>query len=83
VLIRYGGEEFCLFLKKDRASQMSTLPVIDRLYNELKNTTFSVGHDKFIHITLSVGINMHPYESRNFHEAFKLADEALYLAKKW
>lgn len=82
VLIRYGGEEFCLFLKKDRASQMSTLSVIDRLYNELKNTAFSVGHDKFIHITLSVGINMHPYESRNFHEAFKLADEALYLAKK-
>lgn len=82
VLIRYGGEEFCLFLKKDRASQVSTLAVIDRLYNELKNTPFSVGHDKFINITLSVGINMHPYESRNFNEAFKLADEALYLAKK-
>jgi diguanylate cyclase (GGDEF)-like protein len=82
VLIRYGGEEFCLFLKKDRSSQMSTLAVIDRLYSELKNTQFSVGHDKFINITLSVGINMHPYESRNFNEAFKLADEALYLAKK-
>lgn len=81
ILIRYGGEEFCLFLKKDRVSPMSSLSVIDRLDKDLKSTKFSVGGDSFINITLSIGINMNPHESRNFHLAFKLADEALYRAK--
>ncbi len=32
-------------------------------------------------ITVSIGVNLQPAKSKNFEEAFKLADKALYLAK--
>lgn len=82
IIIRYGGEEFLIFIKiKDKNTKIG-LKVINRVFKNIQGNIFFVKKEEFIKVTVSIGVNINPFESRNFEEAFKLADTALYEAKK-
>ncbi len=81
IFIRYGGEEFCLLIKKDDTSNEFVLDIIKRIHNTFKNKQFKISEKEEIPITISIGVNLYPYNQRDFVSAFKLADIALYSAK--
>lgn len=81
IIIRYGGEEFVILAKTRRDDHLSALNVIERIFKNIQKNKFFISEKNYIHLTVSIGINLEPQESRNFSEAFKLADLALYYAK--
>ncbi len=83
IVIRFGGEEFILLIKKDENKKYNTsLNVINRIFSTIQNNDFSISSDESIKVTVSIGINVTPHENKNFDKAFKSADDALYIAKK-
>ena len=81
IVIRYGGEEFVILAKINRNDNISALNVIERIFRNIQNTEFYINNQEFINVTVSIGVNLVPYKSRSFSDAFKLADLALYNAK--
>ena len=81
IVIRYGGEEFVILAKINRNDNLSALNVIERIFKNIQNTEFYINNQEFINVTVSIGVNLVPYKSRSFTDAFKLADLALYNAK--
>jgi len=80
-IIRYGGEEFLLLIKAKKDNHLMALDVLHRVFNSVQKTKFYIGKDESINVTISIGVNMFPGDSRTFQDAFKLADIALYHAK--
>lgn len=81
IVIRYGGEEFIILAKINRNDNLSAINVIERIFKNIQEAEFYINHSEFIKITVSIGVNLVPYKSRSFSDAFKLADLALYNAK--
>lgn len=81
IVIRYGGEEFIILAKINRNDNLSAINVIERIFKNIQEAEFYINHSEFIKITVSIGVNIVPYKSRSFSDAFKLADLALYNAK--
>jgi diguanylate cyclase (GGDEF)-like protein len=81
IVIRYGGEEFVIMAKVRRDDSLGALNVIERILRNVRQYKFFYTKKDYIHMTVSIGINLKPNESRNFSDAFKLADIALYNAK--
>ena len=81
IAIRYGGEEFLLLIRTKREDYKKALNCLDRIFKNIQNSTFKISNDESIKLTISIGINLNPQDSRTFSEAFKLADIALYNAK--
>lgn len=81
IVIRYGGEEFLILAKTRRNDHLSALNVIERIFHTIQENTFHISADESINVTVSIGVNLVPYKSRTFSEAFKQADIALYNAK--
>ena len=81
ILIRYGGEEFLLFIKKDKNSEKLAYNVAQRIRKKIENTLF-IYDEKEIKITISIGITCHPEHFKSIAEAIKYADEMLYIAKR-
>jgi len=79
IFIRYGGEEFLLFVFKKFSSTQIDVP--NRIRKAIKNKIMSIGEHE-ISITVSFGVNTDPSYSRDIDEAIKIADEQLYKAKK-
>ncbi|HID00745.1 MAG TPA: GGDEF domain-containing protein, partial [Piscirickettsiaceae bacterium] len=77
IIIRYGGEEFLLLLRKDRNfSNKEALIVLERLMKTLRSIDFNN-----LKITASFGVNLDTDKARNLSDAIKKADLALYKAK--
>lgn len=81
IVIRYGGEEFIILAKINRNDNVSAINVIERIFKNIQETEFYINNLEFIKVTVSIGVNLAPYKSRSFSDAFKLADLALYNAK--
>lgn len=81
IVIRYGGEEFVILSKVKRDDQKSPLNIFERIYQSIQKHPFYISNLEAINITVSMGINLTPGQSRTFSDAFKLADIALYNAK--
>jgi len=77
---RYGGEEFVLLLPG--VSLDPTNMVAERIRRLVENTLFDMGQTQ-IHITISLGISNFPiHRVKSKEELVKMADLALYEAKK-
>jgi len=78
-LIRYGGEEFVLLLK--RLNKKHAVKKIEQIFEAIRKTSIDIGNQK-INITISGGVHLEPNKEKNLLEAIKKADQELYLAKK-
>jgi len=81
IIIRYGGEEFILLLRKPQGRKDVVKNILERVLKNVAEHKFWISPSKNIHITVSIGVNLEPEKSINFDVAFKLADSALYQAK--
>lgn len=81
MVIRYGGEEFIIFIKRKSIDSDIPFKVIDRIFANIREHKIYINDEKHIGITVSIGVNKAPEKFRNFLEAFKIADSALYEAK--
>ena len=79
IFVRYGGEEFCLLIKKEK--RFDPLELVEKIHNAIKNREFIISNSERIPLSVSIGVNLNPKRQRNFISAFKLADMALYNAK--
>lgn len=79
ILIRYGGEEFLLFIY-NRKEGNSAVNICDRIREDISSHTFNYDNNE---ITMRVSIGLHeiPSLEKNLHEAIKIADKMLYIAK--
>lgn len=78
---RFGGEEFLVLLpdsSKKEASQMA-----ERIRSKISSYPIPLPDDaKSIPITVSIGVGTFPNDASNIDELLKIADEAMYTAKK-
>jgi diguanylate cyclase (GGDEF)-like protein len=81
VLVRFGGEEFILFIKKSLKKPELAYDVAERIRMKVEKLTFNY-EDTAINITLSIGISCQPEHFKSVTLAIKHADEMLYIAKK-
>ncbi len=80
VLIRFGGEEFLLFLHRDKNKQSKAKEVLERIRKKIEEYDFKFdGED--IKSTISIGLVTDIYTYRDIQEVIKKADERLYIAK--
>ncbi len=83
ILIRYGGEEFILFVKSNPDSPTYKYDMVQfarSIKNAVMKKYISVDGIK-LKLTISIGINLYEYE-KSIEEAIKHADMALYKAKQ-
>ncbi len=83
ILIRYGGEEFILFVKSNPDSPTYKYDMV-QFARSIKNAVMKKYIDVDgikLKITISIGINLYEYE-KSIEEAIKHADMALYKAKQ-
>jgi diguanylate cyclase (GGDEF)-like protein len=80
VVGRYGGEEFCILLL--HTGENEALHVMERIRQAVESCEFPMAGNK-VRVTLSSGLcsSQHP-KVRNKEDLVRLADEALYEAKK-
>jgi diguanylate cyclase (GGDEF)-like protein len=77
---RYGGEEFILILPEAALEQ--SFVIAERIRQLVENTLFEVGKAQ-INLTLSMGISNFPsHRAKSKEELIKMADQALYDAKR-
>lgn len=82
ILIRYGGEEFLLFLQKDKNSNKQQLEEsIKSIQNRVSNEHMYTIDGNKIKISISIGFNSTPYLNRSLDDAILIADKMLYVAK--
>jgi diguanylate cyclase (GGDEF)-like protein len=77
---RYGGEEFILILPE--AGLEASFVIAERIRRLVENTLFELGRAQ-INITISMGISNFPsHRAKSKEELVKMADQALYDAKR-
>ena len=80
ILVRYGGEEFLLFLYNRDSNMQNAYNIAERIRSSIEAASFD-NQSIQISVTVSIGIEPKPQHSKNIHEAVKHADEMLYIAK--
>jgi diguanylate cyclase (GGDEF)-like protein len=78
LILRYGGEEFLVFLNNETLDK--AVIVAEKLRKLVERHTFWY-EDRPIKVTISVGVAP-LFQDKPFEESFKKADEALYRAKE-
>lgn len=76
VLVRYGGDEFLLFMPK------STPEEAERTLNHIRQEVGAVRHRRFGSMTLSVSIGVVSMKEEQVMDAVYRADRLMYLAKE-
>jgi len=80
IIIRFGGEEFLIFLYV-RGNIQSAISICDRIRKNIQEHQF-IFEDQEMLVTTSIGLNTTPFEAKDLNDAIKLADAKLYLAKR-
>lgn len=78
ILARYGGDEFCLLLKKCTIKHASI--IAGRIIEYLSNENFEIDNN-IINFTTSIGIAQYDMHGTDRETLFKKADLALYKSK--
>ncbi len=81
IFVRYGGEEFILFVSRKDPSQKLAYNIAQRIRKKIEQTPFTYENLE-LHITISVGIACSPEHFKTISDAIKYADEMLYIAKR-
>ncbi len=84
-VIRWGGEEFLIvgrFTKQARLHEQA-----ERIRKKIRSKVFKLGNNQQVNLTCSMGISTFPFIKNDFNalsweQTLKLADLALYTAKK-
>jgi|GEM_PF-3411774 len=77
-LVRFGGEEFIVFLHTRDLSRVKEVAL--RIKKSIETSPLVIG-DNILSLTISVGINAEAQKSPNIDAAIEKADEQLYCAK--
>lgn len=80
IIGRVGGEEFCILLLD--CSVTHSFEIGMRIRNAVKEYKFPIGDNKYISITVSIGVATYPDTASNLEELKEKADTALYIAKQ-
>ena len=80
IVARYGGEEFLLLLPNTDIEE--AIKVADKLRKIIKKNQFSISDNKTILVTASFGVTSNIESSNNWDIMVKVADNALYEAKR-
>ncbi len=81
ILIRFGGEEFLIFIKKSPIVSNLAYTIGQRIRKKIETSLFHY-EDKELQITVSIGISCQPEHFKSVSLAIKYADEMLYRAKR-
>lgn len=76
---RNGGEEFSVLLPN--TTNEKSLEIAHLIGRAIEDNVFQVSSGEKLNITISGGISTFPQNAVTLHDLYKLADEALYLAK--
>jgi len=79
ILIRYGGEEFLLFIYNRDNADIS-MEICERIRKNISENLYTFDNSD-INMSVSIGIHKKPYLEKNLTEAIKKADKMLYVAK--
>ena len=79
ILIRYGGEEFLLFIY-NRDEDASVAKVCERIRENISSYVFKYDNNE-IKMQVSIGLHENPSTEKNLTQAIKIADKMLYIAK--
>lgn len=79
IVSRNGGEEFSVLLPN--ATVESSLEAAEIIRQAIEKSPFHVSTGDNLHITVSGGISSYPQNGDKVNELYKLADDALYIAK--
>jgi diguanylate cyclase (GGDEF)-like protein len=77
---RYGGEEFLAILPETNAEDARLLA--ERLCRTVAETPFEATPDRTIQRTVSIGVAAYPEDAADPEALVRLADDALYRAKR-
>ena len=80
VAARYGGEEFALILAKTDGKM--ALETVERIRQNIYNSTFKDTHGKDLKISMSFGIAVYGEHAKQLDLLISKADKALYRAKE-
>lgn len=81
IVIRYGGEEFLILLKKSRNHPEELLNAIERVRKYIEEQKIKISETDYLKTTISAGVNLSTDKMKDIDEAIKKADIALYRAK--
>jgi len=79
IVCRYGGEEFVIFFPQHSTTKVKMM--MELIRKKVKKTYVRIGK-KRIKVTVSAGISHRRDKNQTLHEVFRIADRALYRAKK-
>lgn len=80
ITARVGGEEFCILLIN--CSEERAIEIGKRICDEVKRYKFNIGDNRYISITVSVGVATYPDTIGNSEMLLKQADDSLYKSKQ-
>lgn len=81
-IIRYGGEEFLILIKKSRnQTNKEVINAVERLRQTIENHRIYISKSDYLIVTISAGINLSTDKMKDIDDAIKKADIALYKAK--
>ncbi len=80
IFIRFGGEEFLIFINKEKASLFIAEEIGERIRRTIEEYKFKY-NKKLIKTTVSIGACLNPQKFKTPKLAIKKADELLYIAK--
>lgn len=80
-LIRYGGEEFILFISMRDIGADDITNIMERIRGNVESISVSIGSIR-ISPTISIGLNPFTSHFKNEHDAISVADKMLYEAKR-
>jgi len=80
MFIQYSGEEFLLFINKEKRSEQQLRILLENIREAVERTVFRVDEEKFS-LTISIGVLIHTEIEKSLQDVIHKADTALYESK--
>lgn len=81
IAARYGGEEFAVILTE--TDKKGAIVAAEKIRNAIEEQRFrDEGGDTTHNVTVSIGVSSYPADTKELKELVRMADNALYTAKR-